>query len=173
MQRKRGDNVARVQLVAGLTVLWLGLAGCSGPPTVQLATPNGPQVLFSPQPAMPQGGPAGTIPPPANLMPGAAPSPAQPVSRNGTFTGSANLMSSYGNMCQETVRVVGFRVSGNRVRFGRFHGTIDSNDGLQMVSNQQWIVGQFEGATFHGQVTFWTREGPGCTYVLSLERTSA
>ena len=77
-------------------------------------------------------------------------------------------MSSYGNMCQETVPVVGFRVSGNRVRFGRFHGTIDSNDGLQMVSNQQWIVGQFEGATFHGQVTFWTREGPGCTYVLSL-----
>jgi hypothetical protein len=169
VQSKRSDDVTRVVFGAGVAVLWLGLAGCSGPPTVQLATPNGPQVLFAPQPAMPQ---EGAIPPPANLMP-SAPPPGQPVNRNGTFTGTANLMSSYGNMCQETVPVVGFRVSGNRVRFGRFHGTIDSNDGLQMVSNQQWIVGQFEGATFHGQVTFWTREGPGCTYVLSLQRTSA
>ncbi len=69
--------------------------------------------------------------------------------------------------------VVGFHVSGNRVRFGRFRGTIDGDDGLQMVYNQQWILGQFEGATFHGHVTFWGRQGPGCTYLLNLERTSA
>jgi hypothetical protein len=118
---------------------------------------------------MPQNG---AIPPPANLLPDAPPT-GQPVSRDGTYTGSANLMVNYGNLCQETVPVVGFRVSGDRVRFGRFRGTIDSNDGLQMVSNQQWIVGQFEGATFHGQVAFWTREGPSCTYVLSLQRISA
>jgi hypothetical protein len=164
--------VTRVHFGAGLTVLWLGLAGCSGPPTVQLATPNGPEILYSPQPAMPQGGPGGAIPPPANLMPGAPP-PAQPVSRNGTYTGAATLMSNYGNMCQDTVPIVGFHVSGNRVRFGRFRGTIDGDDGLQMVYNQQWILGQFEGATFHGHVTFWGRQGPGCTYLLNLERTSA
>ena len=50
---------------------------------------------------------------------------------------------------------------------------IDGDDGLQMVYNQQWILGQFEGATFHGHVTFWGRQGPGCTYLLNLERTSA
>jgi hypothetical protein len=124
---------------------------------VLLSTPNGPETLYSPQPAMPQGGSGGAIPPPANLMPGAPP-PGQPVSRNGTYTGAATLLSDYGNMCQRTVPVVGFHVSGN---------------GLQMVYDQQWILGQFEGATFHGHVTFWGRQGPGCTYLLNLERTSA
>jgi hypothetical protein len=157
--------VARIHLLFGLTALCLALPGCSGPPTVLLATPNGPQTLYAPSPAMPNG----AVPPP----PGLTAPPSQPVSRNGTYTGTASVLSTYGNQCQETVPVVGFRVRGNKVRFGRFYGTIDPSDGLQMTYDTQWIVGQFEGATFHGQVTFWGRSGPGCTYLLNLQRTSA
>ena len=155
----------RVRSVALLSALCLMMSACSGPPTVLLATPNGPQTLYAPPSAMPNG----AVPPP----PGLTVPPSQPVSRNGTYTGTATVLSTYGNQCQETVPVVGFRVRGNAVRFGRFHGTIDPGNGLQMSYDQQWIVGQFEGATFHGQVTFWGRMGPGCTYLLNLQRTSA
>ena len=45
--------------------------------------------------------------------------------------------------------------------------------GLQMVFGGTWIVGQFEGATFRGQVddTGGRWRGPGCTFILTLERT--
>lgn len=49
---------------------------------------------------------------------------------------------------------------------------IDANNGLQMVNGNQWIIGQFEGATFHGQLDVprgWN--APGCTYMLTLQRT--
>ncbi len=75
------------------------------------------------------------------------------------------------------MQVTGFHVSGNSVRFGGFRGTIDSAGGLQMVHGGQWIVGQFEGTTFNGQFTFPPQNqrrvrasGPGCSFVLSLNR---
>ena len=158
-------------VTAGLAAVCLALSGCSGPPTVVLATPNGPQTLYAPPSS---NMPGGLVAPPPGL---GTPSPQAPAaiggSRNGTYTGTASVLSTYGNQCQETVPVVGFRVRGNSVRFGRFRGTIDPGNGLQMTYNQQWIVGQFEGATFHGQVTFWGASGPGCTYLLNLQRTSA
>jgi hypothetical protein len=63
------------------------------------------------------------------------------------------------------------RVRGNSVRFGRFRGSIDANNGLQMVYGQDWVIGQFEGATFHGQFDINGNFGaPDCTYLRKLRR---
>jgi hypothetical protein len=155
--------------LAGLSALML--AGCSGQaPKVMLATPNGPVTLNAPASSAPQGGLA--TPPPGLEQP--APMPAPSVSRSGTYTGTATLLASNGYMCRNSVKVSGFHVNGNAVQFGGFRGTIQSDGGLQMVNRNQWIVGQFEGATFSGQISFSSnRLGPGCAYVLNLQRTSA
>jgi hypothetical protein len=71
------------------------------------------------------------------------------------------------------LQVTDFRVAGDSVRYAGFRGTIDSQGGLQMARGEQWIVGQFEGSTFSGQLTVPTRgrnNAPGCSYVLSLNR---
>ena len=44
-----------------------------------------------------------------------------------------------------------------------------------MVHGEQWIVGQFEGATFNGQFTIppprrMNARGLGCSYMLTLAR---
>jgi hypothetical protein len=61
--------------------------------------------------------------------------------------------------------------SSGRFREVRFRGTIAPSGSVQMVYGQDWIFGQFEGATFRGQLDLRGRFGaPGCTYQFSLER---
>jgi hypothetical protein len=77
-----------------------------------------------------------------------------------------------GGLCTETRNVADFFVRGSAARFGGFRGTIAPDGGVQMVYGQDWLVGQFEGATFHGQLDILGRFGsPGCTYMLNLERS--
>lgn len=136
-------------------------------PNVVLNTPTGPVAVNSPAPGPPGGGLA--VPP--GLQP-APPAPAQPVSRDGTYAGSMEALSTAGGVCSNQIKVTGFRVRGSAVRFGSFRGTIASDGGLQMVFGGTWIIGQFEGATFHGQVQGASgRGGPGCSYILTLDRT--
>jgi hypothetical protein len=73
--------------------------------------------------------------------------------------------------CMRPLQVTDFCVAGDSVRYAGFRGTIDSAGGLQMARGEQWIVGQFEGSTFSGQLTVPARgrnNAPGCSYVLSL-----
>jgi hypothetical protein len=99
---------------------------------------------------------------------------AQSINRSGSYTGSATVLASNGYVCQSPVKISGFHVNGNAVRFGGFRGTIDRYNGLQMANRGQWIVGQFDGVTFNGQFTFWSNQlGPRCTYLLNLQRTGA
>ena len=60
----------------------------------------------------------------------------------------------------QTRKVGNFFVRGNSVRYERFRGRIDANNGLQMINGNQYIIGQFEGATFHGQLNLPGGSGP-------------
>jgi hypothetical protein len=172
---------AIVSAVVGVHLIGtaLILCGCTmqggAPPNVYLSTGVGSVQLNSPAPVAPGGD---QVPPPPGLMatpPGSAPGvpvPAPGVGRDGTYSGNAELLSTAGGMCTSGMRVDNFKVRGNSVRFGQFHGTIAPDGGLQMVSDQTWIFGQFEGATFRGQVNGAGNWGaPGCTFMLTLERT--
>jgi hypothetical protein len=93
------------------------------------------------------------------------------VNRTGSYAGTAVPLETGGGLCIQTEKVGNFHVRGNSVRYGRFRGRIDANNGLQMVNGNQWIIGQFEGATFHGQLDLpGGFNNPGCTFMLSLER---
>jgi len=132
---------------------------------VVLDTPAGVAPIYTPQSAMA----GGLIAPPPGTTP---PVPMEKVSRSGSYTGTAFPLETGRGICVNTLTVSNFNVRGNAVRFGRFRGAIDANDGLQMVNGNQWIIGQFEGATFHGQLDAprgWN--APGCTYLLTLQRT--
>ncbi len=162
----------RASFRSSLAVMCLLLLGCSGqPPTVVLDTPGGVTPIYSPPPTMP----GGLVGPPPGMENSAQPAPSQPtVPRNGNYAGTAEPLQTGGGLCLETRQVSGFRVQGNAVRYGGFRGTIDANNGLQMAYGQDWIIGQFEGATFHGQLALNRRfDNPGCTYVLNLQRTGA
>ena len=141
-----------------LAVGCLFLVTCSGSPSM---TPN--TSAATPSPAAP----SATNP--------SAPAHPQTIDRSGNYAGTAQPMNTGGGACIRPLRVTNFRVSGDSVRFGGFRGTIDSAGGLQMAHSEQWIVGQFEGTTFHGQLTLPPQRrfrtiGPDCSYVLSLDR---
>jgi hypothetical protein len=144
----------------------LALFGCTGPaPHVMISTPTGPISLNSPAPAMP----GGFVPPPPG-MGVASPGPDQGPGRDGNYSGRATLLNSGGGQCGGMFTMTNFRVRGNSARFSGFRGTIDAQGGLQMAHGQDWIIGQFEGATFNGQINLSRRIGPGCSYMISLER---
>jgi hypothetical protein len=143
------------------------LAACSGGLTVVLDTPTGVTPIYTPSPAAPGGFP----PPPPGLDVPAAPVPTSPAERNGNYAGTAVPLNTGGGLCISNQQVGNFRVRGNSVRYGGFRGRIDPEGGLQMVYGQDWIIGQFEGATFHGQLDLNSYFGTqGCTYMLSLAR---
>jgi len=147
------------------------IPGCSGNgslqvPSVILDTPSGATPIYTPSPVMPNG----AAPAPPGLGPGPS-TASQVVDRSGSYAGSAEPLVTGGGLCIQTQKVSGFHVHGRSVRFGGFRGTIERDNGLQMVYGQQWIIGHFEGATFHGQYDVPARfGGPGCTFVLNLQR---
>jgi hypothetical protein len=157
----------RTGLQLCLVSVCLILFACSAPPTVLLDTPTGVVPLNAPAPVMP----GGLAAPPPGLEP-SSPLPAQGVSRDGSYSGTAAPLVTGGGLCTETRNVADFVVRGSAARFGGFRGTIAPDGGVQMVYGQDWLVGQFEGATFHGQLDILGRFGsPGCTYMLNLERS--
>jgi hypothetical protein len=142
--------------------------GTGQPPEVTLSTLNGPVPLYGPGQGG-VGGPGGSLAMPPPGIDGELPTGA--VGRSGTYAGYADVMSTGGGMCLNDRTVTNFRVQGNTVNFGEFHGTIYPNGGLQMVSGNTWITGGFQGATFRGQIT---TGGPmGCTFSLELDRVGA
>ena len=168
----------RAGLGARLAPICLMLLGCTVQtglpgPTVVLDTPTGPVPLYAPAPVGPGSGLAA---PPPNLEP-VAPIPAQAVpaqaaSRDGSYAGIAEVLTTGGGLCIKPVTISGFVVRGNSARFDGFRGTIDPDGGVQMYYGGNWIVGQFEGGIFRGQLSTSGRfSGNGCSYILNLERT--
>lgn len=140
----------------------LALGACSGGrPAVILDTAAGPVPLNS-------AASAEIAAPPPGMEPRASSSG---QGRDGMYAGTADVLTTGGGLCLQNRQVTNFRVRGDAVRFGVYRGRIDADGGLQMVYGQNWIVGQFEGATFHGQFEIPGRFGsPGCSYLLSLAR---
>jgi hypothetical protein len=142
----------------------VALAGCSEGPSSTAAGP-------------PAGPPGGLTAPQQSGQP-AALTASTPTDLSGTYAGTAVPLNTGGGRCVTTRNVSGFTVRGRSVRLGGFRGTIDANNGVQMSRGQQWIIGQFEGAIFSGQLDLTpqgtsrrTRSAPlGCSYMLNLER---
>jgi hypothetical protein len=152
----------------------LVLFGCTGQnglqaPTVILSTPTGSVPLYTP--AQSPAGPGSNLIVPPGLDAASPPPPVPSGNRNGTYSGRAEVLTTNGGLCN-SMNVSNFKVHGNSVRFGGFRGTIAPDGGLQMVFGGTWIIGQFEGDTFRGQVDFrGRRDTPGCVFVLALDRT--
>jgi hypothetical protein len=161
-----------LRAIASLGVgLWVAacttIIPASGPPTVIYNTPFGSTSVS----------PSGSRPgdnlaiPPTGLMPTLPP----PVggNRNGTYSGTAVPLNTGGGLCITNQTVKRFHVHGNSVRWGRFHGTIAPDNGLQMVNGNTWVFGQFVGTRFDGQISTSNWSGPGCSWIVTLERTGA
>jgi hypothetical protein len=144
------------------------LLGCtaseSSLPRVTLATQVGTVPLYAPA----QGTGPETASPPRqqSALTGRA------SDRDGDYAGNAIVLTTDGGVCTPPPPPVsGFVVRGRSVDFGRFHGTIQPDNGLQMAYGGDWIVGQFQGALFRGQLSVpGPHLRPGCTYFISLER---
>jgi hypothetical protein len=94
--------------------------------------------------------------------------------RNGTYSGTADVLTTGGGVCITNRTVSGFHVHGDSVRWGRFRGRITSRDSLQMVNGNTWVIGRFFGTRFEGQISVMGPLGsPGCSYILTLERTGS
>jgi hypothetical protein len=161
-------TVAAVRLACVAAVSAL-LQGCSAsgwqPPTVLLATSGGATTLYQPAAAR-EASEVLPVPPPG-LVPGQVARP------DGTYAGTADPLVTDGGLCVRTLRIEGFQVVGDRVRFGRFHGRIDQSNGVQMPYGNEWLVGQFGDGTFHGYLmTYDVHSRPGCSFILSLERVA-
>jgi hypothetical protein len=117
--------------------------------------------------------PGGTLAaPPAGLDPN--PPTAAGGDKSGIYSGIAVPLNTGGGLCISNQTISGFKVNGNSVRWGRFRGTIAADNGLQMVNGNTWVFGQFVGGRFDGQMSTSTRvSGPGCSFRMSLERTSS
>jgi len=161
------SGAVRLHHTRASLALCLLLASCGGGPAVLLDTPTGVTPIYTPSSDMP----GGLVAPPPGLA-NSLPPPAQSANRNGTYSGTAVPLDTGGGICVSNQQVGNFRVRGNSVRYGGFRGRIQPDGGLQMVYGQNWIIGQFEGATFHGQLDLNARfNEQGCTYMLSLQRT--
>lgn len=137
------------------------MAGCSNSgPNVVLATSAGVTPIYTPN------APPLVVPPGTTL-------PRPPVDRSGTYAGIAVPLNTGGGLCLDRVPVKGFRVRGKSVHFGGYRGTIDASEGLQMLYGRDWIVGQFEGAVFQGQLVLYGNFGQMCSYLMTLQRVGA
>jgi hypothetical protein len=158
--------------LARAAVLSVLLQGCTAsdwqPPTVMVAAGTSVTTIY----------PSAAVGEAPDVLPGAPPglanvppSAGQSVGRNGVYVGTADPLVTNGGLCGQTLRVEGFRVVGDHVRYGRFHGRIDPANGLQMAYGNQWLIGQFENGSFHGLLMTTEVHGrPGCTFMVSLGR---
>ena len=159
--------------LTGAMMACLALAGCGGGgPSVTLNTAAGQRPIYTPT----AGRPGSLAAPPQSMQP-ASPVASGSADRNGTYAGTAVPLDTGGGLCITNRKVSGFTVRGKSVRFGAFHGTIDANNGVQMFAGQQWIVGQFEGPNFYGQLDMTSHgnlrtAARGCSYVLNLQRVA-
>jgi len=151
----------------------LALVGCSGDmPSVTVNTAHGQTPIYTPAAQS-----TGSLAAPPQIE---QPTASLATDRSGTYAGTAVPLDTGGGMCIKTRTVSGFTVRGKSVRFGSFRGTLDANGGVQMFAGQHWIVGQFEGAVFAGQLDM-TQSGlgrggfgaRGCSYLLNLQRIGA
>ena len=136
----RGAVIALGVVISGCTVTSNGMT----PTSVTVRTPGT-------LPSIPPAAPLGTtpVPPPS-----------------GTFSGVAQLSSSPSSGCRSQLAVRNFVVTGNRVRFQAFRGTIQPDGYLEMQASTRFLYGTFNGGRFIGSL--W-QPHPNCTYSIVLD----
>jgi hypothetical protein len=154
--RVRGRSGLGSAIVAASLVCAVMVAGCT-----YTTDSTGPGALavqpLGTVPAVPRPAP----PPSADVPPGPPPS--------GMFSGIAHLTNRPATGCRREIDIDQFIVSGNRVRYMGFRGTIRPDLSVRLQSGQSYITGHFVDDRFVGQ--FW-RPQPSCTYHLELRRVS-
>jgi hypothetical protein len=105
----------------------------------------------------------GTLPPPP-LSPPPLPSdgvsaPELPVS--GEYVGTGVVRAYRGLGCTSPIRVTGFMVDGDRVRFLRFRGRIQPDLSVNLQAADNYIRGHFQNGQFVGM---YYRPPPSCSY---------
>jgi len=105
-------------------------------------------------------------------MPGTLPPVTTPPQRSaapppsGTFAGVGTLSNSVGSGCRRQIPIGHFVVTGSRVRFQGFRGTIQPDTYLEMQAGSRFVYGYFDGGRFVGH--YW-QPHPDCTYDLVLD----
>lgn len=105
-----------------------------------------------------------------NTLPAATPE--QAAAWQGTYSGIAviNDPALPGPVCAAQIPISGFTVTGNRVQYLEFGGTIRNDGSLEMVMRQVWIMGRFQPNGFFGQLLVPPTDV--CVYRLALSRGS-
>ena len=151
----RGAVLAAL-LAGGLAALLAG--GC----TVRTDLDGSSTVTLRPPFGLP---PVAGLPPP-ELAGNAGADALVPAPRNGPYAGVMRATFNPLGRCANPLRLSGFVVDGNEVRFGLYHGTIEPDGRLKMQFRDTWVYGQFIGAHFEGG--YWAPY-PACTYAISLD----
>jgi hypothetical protein len=42
-----------------------------------------------------------------------------------------------------------------------------------MVNGNTWVFGRFSGTRFDGQISTMGRSGPGCSFIMTLQKTGS
>jgi hypothetical protein len=134
--------------LAALLLLGIAIAGCT-------ATTNGSTSTLTINTP-------GTIPPHARITPLPVINGPPP---NGTFSGVGRLSNSVGSGCRTEIPVNGMVVTGSRVRWQGFRGTISAGGLIDLQAGSRFLYGTFDGPSFVGHL--W-QPHPACTYDLTL-----
>lgn len=87
---------------------------------------------------------------------------------DGVYQGQGTL-SDPGLPCQNTAPLNPMKVSGGHVDFGNLHGWVQQNGQLTLEFGQVYVVGQFQGTQFTGQIEF---PQPACNYNINMNKVS-
>ena len=121
-----------------------------------------------------------TQPPSADVMLGGSATPAAvppgpPGSRDGLYTGTADLILG---ACPQTMTVSNFRVAGSVVRFGLFHGPVSSDGSVSLLDAGMTLNGRFQGNGFTGRIYtdndigIYVRPLSQCLYAIAVQRVA-
>src|SRR5581483_3084651 len=89
----------------------------------------------------------------AMILSGCAPRGPTTTAFDGVYQGQGTL-SNPGLPCQTTAPLNPMKVSGGHVDFGNLHGWVQQNGQLTLEFGQVYVVGQFQGTQFFGQIEF-------------------
>jgi hypothetical protein len=78
--------------------------------------------------------------------------PSAPGSRDGVYVGTADVVVNGDFMCPQHMSITNFRVEGDAIRFGGFHGTIVDGAVASTPFRGMWLTGRFEGPKFVGHI---------------------
>ncbi|MBS0561411.1 MAG: hypothetical protein JSR21_15290 [Proteobacteria bacterium] len=166
--RRIPPALAIAAAAAGCTATYTQLPGGGwSPPTVYADTPGGVYPIYTPDRPMP-GGNLAAPPGMGGGGGGALPAPGGggPGGNDGTYDGSATLLSDLPGSCPFHMTMTNMHVRNGEVRFASYRGRIDAGGYVRMADGSlNWMMGRFEDGQFSG--TYTNRY---CTYSLALSR---